>query len=1718
MMYKKRIIKLPENSHTFLFGVRGSGKTALLNRRFPSPKSLHIDLLDESLYQSLLSDVAQFYETVSAFKEGGVIIVDEIQKMPRLLNEVHRLIEESSRGEAPPRQFILTGSSARKLKAPGVNLLAGRAGKTTLHPFVPEELGEDFNLNSALQYGLLPIVWSHHDREFKLKAYAEEYLKEEIQAMALVRNLPDFARFLEVAGLYHGQAVNMSAISRECQTPQKAVRDYFSILEDTLLGFFLPAYTPRLQLRERKHKKFYFIDPGLARTLRKDFGPVSHTEKGSLFEGLTAQILRAYRDYNSLFEEMFYWSPVDSQKTEVDFLLRKGEDLTAIEVKARSQISSSECKGLKAIQKLKAVKKRILVYMGSAVRRTEDGIDIWPFDFFCQNLKEGHFNVPVVGTKKSKKSPDPVLAVPSKILTPKELQIPPPADEKKFEELCLDLYRQEFGGSAQLHGRKGQKQHGVDIVIQHELANSIVNIGVQCKKREQKNGKITEKELLQEVEKAKNLKPALNKFILATTCQRDANIQKTAWQLTTEHKKDNLFSVEIHSWDEIKELLDKYLEIYQKYYGNVVLKTESNKQQSTDKVVPAFNAEIIKKIKNDSHHAELKMIHSLLNKKPKTALDLLEKFKQDLDKLNDKVKYKVLIYMADAKHRMKDEKTAFDLTIDALEFNNKDENALINCAFAYLMKGDLEKSKKYLEKTRALNPRKTEAYNLDIQIQFSEGKSIKEIVANLPEDIKNQAQIAQLLAGFSINQKDYKSAEKWAKIFYTKIDQKNLMELSTYADLMLKIITKDPNIYKTREITNHQYQSELKEIVSLYKKIFSESEYNEIREINANLYVNYAIALEMKGELDKAIDILKKGENLFPEDYNLKHLLIHGFLKKKAKNSKVMIQDQKPDLYHSQIFTLSKTEDCNDIVDIINKIPEEKRNAFAWSVLADIKFFNENSPNEGIEILQKTSRLKHFNIDDQFIIKEALIDKFIKMDQAEKADQELNDLCKLSPENPIIPVIKSKIYALKGDTEKQNQCLEKALEMVPDNPDNEWFLYFLAKELYNCKMYAECEPLFENLIENNLYNPDIFTLLHIYFENGQNQKAIKLAETLNKKFPHRLDPVNILFLIYEDLGDREKAIKYYEDFMKHNPQNELIKIELALAYIRNEQSDKAKALLNKPFNLNLLSINETGRLASVYSHTGQLKKALDILYQSIRKHPSNKDLQHLYSGLYLFGEKKEKIFLSPSEKVAIDCYLKIQEVKTAETTDFTIEKSADIYAPDHPFAQKFLGKIKGDTVQHEHKQYKILEIKNKYLHKLHEIMSNAEKRFPVDPFIKTAILPKLAEKEDIAQALKPMIPDTTQQREKVFQYYKQGRMTIGSMSRIIGLHPIEMIATLSNKSSEHKFISSFVGLKNYKTSQENLNKTMDIIMDISSLFTMHVIKMEKYFEESSFNLCICPSTIESIRNLIQKMKQHSQDGLLTGGWDKQGKLITSHTPPEIVQKNLHFLEHIIKWAKEVCAIKPVPVDYVMNRDKKSKLIPAIGKEFLDPLLFAHNKKNTVLLSEDGVLGALSKNKNELNVLRVRLWDIIHHFKNQSIINEKQAVHFTAELIKLNQVYIPVDHKLLLVLLKSANYSITDIDFQRGLYFMGPVSNLHGVIEVLSQFLKELFQEPALLLYQKEQITQEVLNKAYLGRRGIAPLDVASRIKQSVQAKTILLPFHQKAIENSIDYWLKNKIY
>jgi len=375
----KRILNPPSQSF-FLLGPRGTGKSTWLRALFPDAHL--IDLLSEATYQGLLANPASLANQLRAVHPGKWVIIDEVQRLPALLNEVHRFIEQKR------LKFVLCGSSARKLKRSDVNLLAGRALNRSMHPFVPEELGESFDVDNALQFGLLPIVWDSVEKSETLTAYAQLYLKEEIQAEALVRNLSGFARFLPIAALYQGQALNVSNIAREAGIARTTVVGYLDILEETLLCFRLPAFEAKMRVRERKLPKWYWCDPGLVRAIKRSSGVLIPEETGALFEGLVAQLLRAYIDYRRIFDVMYYWAPAGSVKTEVDFILLRNREFVAVEVKSGRVFSKRWCRGLRAIADLKGLQRRVIVYPHGPLLRTEDGIDVMSFDYFAGLLAE----------------------------------------------------------------------------------------------------------------------------------------------------------------------------------------------------------------------------------------------------------------------------------------------------------------------------------------------------------------------------------------------------------------------------------------------------------------------------------------------------------------------------------------------------------------------------------------------------------------------------------------------------------------------------------------------------------------------------------------------------------------------------------------------------------------------------------------------------------------------------------------------------------------------------------------------------------------------------------------------------------------------------------------------------------------------------------------------------------------------------------------------------------------------------------------------------------------------------------------------------------------------------------------------------------------------------------------------------------------------------------
>jgi predicted AAA+ superfamily ATPase len=375
-----RLLKKPDES-ILLIGPRGTGKSTWIKTHFK--EAVAYDLLDSSQALRLNRDPGLLYKETHSLKPGSWVVVDEVQKAPAVLNEVHRLIEE--RG----LRFILSGSSARKLRRGGTNLLAGRALLTPFFPLVSQEVGFEPPELRQLGYGMLPKAFLSQRPQKYLRTYAHAYLQEEIQAEALTRNIGAFARFLEVAARQNGQTTNVLNIARDAQVSRQTVAGYFEILVDTLVGAWLPAWKLKRATKQVRHPKFFFFDPGVCRALSERLPyPPTEEEAGFLFETWLFNELRAYLSYSGLDYPLHYWSSYD--RVEVDFLLETPKGYVAIEAKSTAAWREAYQRGLRRLRdELGGGKVRCLgVYTGP---RAADfgGIAVLPCLEFVKRLWAG---------------------------------------------------------------------------------------------------------------------------------------------------------------------------------------------------------------------------------------------------------------------------------------------------------------------------------------------------------------------------------------------------------------------------------------------------------------------------------------------------------------------------------------------------------------------------------------------------------------------------------------------------------------------------------------------------------------------------------------------------------------------------------------------------------------------------------------------------------------------------------------------------------------------------------------------------------------------------------------------------------------------------------------------------------------------------------------------------------------------------------------------------------------------------------------------------------------------------------------------------------------------------------------------------------------------------------------------------------------------------------
>ncbi len=371
-----RFLPLPKSSF-FLFGPRGTGKTTWLRQRFPV--AVFVNLLEPDTFRELGARPERLVELIGGAPKEVPVVLDEVQRVPELLSVVHDLLESPAR-----RKFILTGSSARKLRRGGVDLLAGRAQLRTCHPFMAAEL-PFFDLDQALKTGMVPLVVAAQDPAEALRAYASLYLEEEVQTESWVRKIGNFARFLEAVSFSHGGVLSVSNVARESQVKRKTVEGYLEVLEDLLLAFRLKVFTRRAKRETSSHPKFFYFDAGVFRSLRPK-GPLDRPEEidGAALEGLVAQHLRAWIAYSSGVFELFFWRTRSG--SEVDFVVYGSEGFWAIEVKNTRQVRPEDLRSLRAFKADFPEAETLLLYRGEARFRRGDILCL-PVEEFLRELR-----------------------------------------------------------------------------------------------------------------------------------------------------------------------------------------------------------------------------------------------------------------------------------------------------------------------------------------------------------------------------------------------------------------------------------------------------------------------------------------------------------------------------------------------------------------------------------------------------------------------------------------------------------------------------------------------------------------------------------------------------------------------------------------------------------------------------------------------------------------------------------------------------------------------------------------------------------------------------------------------------------------------------------------------------------------------------------------------------------------------------------------------------------------------------------------------------------------------------------------------------------------------------------------------------------------------------------------------------------------------------------
>jgi len=1295
-------------------------------------------------------------------------------------------------------------------------------------------------------------------------------------------------------------------------------------------------------------------------------------------------------------------------------------------------------------------------------------------------------------------------------------QIPPPEEWTIFEDLCLSIWKRIWHDDhAQKNGRKGQKQNGVDFFGRPNKDKYYV--GVQCKCKENMLGsKLTVSEIEQEINKAKQFKPKLKEYIIATTSARDANIQEYCRKKTLENVKNKQFSVAVYSWQDIKDLMtQEEIKKFYRYFinpeesiktpedliiegekaGNIIEETIQNRGN-----IVFDSSKVFSEISELEYNEELTYTKSLLESfEVDKALDNLEAIKSRIwDKSSDYIKFRILTNIGSALLYMNKLQEAANNFIEAYQYNKNNEKALSNLSIAYLILKKYTKSKCFSLQVLNNNPTNHSAYSILIQSQLNLNEvNLDEVEKNIPSEVRNSSEIYTMLSFQAYKRKAYKSAVKYGKIALS-LDKKENPEIKfNLAIIILESLFCKQNIIFGKQI-NLKTKELLTKVVNLLSEAWDKVKDKDLAKYKIYWLVNRAKANRILGNLrdaEKDIDLVLHYDPNNP-DYLFEKSIISfesnklEYFEKNRKQVEKII-----DFIPQAVLLLAEAISSHDIDDSINVL---------------LKYLDRKSL--GNRITKEVLRL--------------LINLMLKNEDYKQAKIYVDRVLLIGKLDVIDKTLISKFYRLSGNDSESNKYIQDGINLLKSNSLSFREELEISNELFYRGQYLEAAEIYKNIVDVSLNDELTHKLIYCYYQVGDYGNALEICKLLTENYGSLKFVSEIQAEIYEAIDEFDKAIETYNDYLNKFPNDINIKIKKARVDYLIKDIQSVKNFLTSIEINNNLNLMQNVFISSLCIHSGMYEKALNLLYETRRRFYSVPNAHLEYIGLFLIKGKYLNSIINKIENK----YANENSAVLVETIEdhnkkkwYVIENRKEVdktlgeISLEDAFTKKMIGKKVGDTFILEKNQvlytkYKIIEIKNKYLYAYHESVTEFESMFPEAEGFFRIKMGSPSSKKAIEYGLKKIFEINEIYKNKVEnveKLYKRNQINIGGFARIIGRNIYDIWEGLIN--NKELGIKCCYGTLDERNNAGNLlNKDFYIVIDITSLFTVALLGLKEIISDKyKGRLIISQSTYDLIEQIIAE-----KENLLPKGYFILNKINDKYVRYEItgdaIKKQVSFLTEILVWISKEIQVMPCTEALDINFNKKQKLDNLIGKPLIDSILIAKNDKN-ILFSDDLVLRLLAKNDFNVNGIWIQiiLIDLLNSAKiKKEIYNDK-----IINLIKHNYIYVFFDAEILVESLKKANFEYDSEPYVNVLRMLNS-SKEESIVNITIDYLDFINSEKSISDVKKNSLTLHFLN--HISNGGINK-KIINRIKFTIKKKYKILPLDSGQLLYIIEAWDKSRM-